>query len=132
MEYVYVHAGDLLKELRDLVRASAEWEIVLEERCDCGELIRHFDGGNYHRRCLIVPVHSSEIAVTFSSTCVIGLKRECDYCHYRIREHDRHEHHYARELVEIMKQAMRWVGEGWAEVRIRTPDGHEVVKIYEN
>jgi len=125
----FVHAGGLLEELKSLIRAR-QWKIILEERCDCGEFsVKHFDGGNYHRRCIIVPItRRSEIAVTFGSTCVIEPKHECDYCGCRVGEHDRHEHFRLQELTTVVTQAMQWVGTGFAEV---WDDEHETVRVYE-
>ena len=121
-----------LEELRDLICAR-RWEILLEEKCDCPEhFVRHFDGGNYHRRVIISPVEHNpdEIAVTYSSTCVLDEVSVCPECGSRVKQHDTHEHRSVKELQEVVKFAIEWVGTGWVEVRI-WDNGNETVTVYE-
>ena len=120
----FMRSGDLLQEL-DNLKGKSDWILILEERCDCGEIVKHWDAGNYHRRCIIVPFQNN-IAVTYSSTCILDESTICSECGSRVKEHDRHEHHSEDQFQEVIKFAVQWIGEGWAEVVL-----DDMVRVYE-
>jgi len=110
-----------------------DWQrVILTEKCDCGAVIRHHNGGNYHRQVVITRMPDGvSIAVTFGSTmdwCLVDWE-EC-VCGQKFTEFDRHEHYPLEEVMVVLREAAEWIGQGWAEV-VMTRDGERIVRIYE-
>lgn len=60
---------DLLNKINQAKERLARGvPVVIAEPCDCGDFVRHNNGGNYHEVITIKPV-GEKLFAKFSSTC---------------------------------------------------------------
>jgi hypothetical protein len=108
-------------------RSGGELLVVGEGRCDCGGIIRHNNGGNYHPGCKVYwtgeHMWREDFAVWWSNTREAFPGDEewrCRECGMWGRQDDRHSHFKAEEMEEMERRIVEYVGKGgtvYLEVR---------------
>jgi late competence protein required for DNA uptake (superfamily II DNA/RNA helicase) len=104
-----------LKEMLHMVTQSGGRLMIIGcERCNCGEIIRHNNGGNYHRRVWIYWVNG-EFVVWWGNTKEWFPGDEewwCDDCLMFGRQDENHSHYTIDEVDMLVEEILDWVGSG--------------------
>jgi uncharacterized Zn-finger protein len=123
---------ELLQQLVKLAEAGEDVGIEAHGLCDCGDHIRHNNGGNYHPRCWVrYDAERREFVVTF------GNSREwfpgdneypCPVCEQVYRGDEDHRHipiNLPHALNGLAEEICQYIGRG--SVYLWTDGGHSTV-----
>jgi hypothetical protein len=97
-----------------LIWSPEQLKIVGSAACDCGEIVRHNNGGNYHRKVWVFRA-DGEFAVVFGSTRDWFVGDEewlCEDCHVWVRDDEDHRHYSIEEVEELEREIVDYIGEG--------------------
>jgi hypothetical protein len=89
-------------------RTLAEAEFL--GRCDCEDIVRHSDGGNYHPVAVVQLLEDGDFAITFTTTRMTFGSDEWERlpCGHEIRVGDTHAHVPLHWMAEaLLKEWLR-------------------------
>jgi len=119
----------LLHKMVNLAESGEEVMIVARERCDCGDAIRHNNGGNYHNRAWVrYSTERREFIVT------LGNSREwfpgdeeymCSVCERTYRNDEHHVHIPLEHLDTVATNICEHIREG--SVYLLRSNGHDTI-----
>jgi len=109
---------EIVKLLERLRNGEGEW-IEGREVCDCGDVIRHNNGGNYHAKAWVYP-HNDGWSLILGSTREDFPGDEwwsCEECGLEIRSDEIHKHYRGDEVEKAAAELMEWIKRGDITIR---------------
>jgi len=108
---------EIVKLLERLRNGEGEW-IEGREVCDCGDIVRHNNGGNYHARVWIYP-YKDGWSITFGSSRESFPGDEWWHCECgsEVRSDETHRHYKQDEVEKAAADVMEWIREGDVTLR---------------